>query len=608
MPFLNNARSPRNFGEPCGADPWVGPGTYAVNPGANKQSWNIQERHQGTAKTFFQEVPLGSDVGPGSYEAAVGSFAGSTGTKVQPTSPVLAAMDRSRGAFNARGPRISPMGLVPGATEFLPSSVLENPGPGDYEISRAIGSMPVAHGVAAPPCESIGMQDAVGPGPGAYSPGLPTLHCAPAADFHSSESDRVLLESSAGAVPGPGAYDVVRGEPQGFGKGYAGFASTTRRAAFHPVETPGPGTYSENTCLADVDTAVSAFRSTTKRGTSGLQQVPGPGQYEQPGSTFCSDVRRARSSPDILSRRYHGVHAPQQLVLLRDTGGLPLCGFQTTAQRLHAEPQQAKVAPGQYSGEENMGRSINSAVMRRHSAHRKGAFGTATERFSIDHSEDWKLDPGVYQRVAVEPGAGSRQRLTPFATSQPRLPGPVSEAQTPAPGTYEVEVHQVRRANSWSMDTVSFGSGKERFDAPPDEGCPGAGSYECDAPARPRGGPLKSSTGRGAVGDMTAAGELGPGEYEIDKKNPWLRKSFNVTHAVHARTSLASLTGYSPKAAAAGTAAGRAASDVERWGLQPTKQGRQELYNVLLAFSRAKRTGAVGEPASGGGCQRQPEP
>lgn len=576
--FLNNERGPRDtsiFLRSGGTDGHVGPGSHECSISSLlSDSSNIQERYQGSVKRFYQERPppdVDAARGPGSYDQRVGTIGGGGGSTTQATDAFDRSVDISRSSFRARSAQISPIGLVPGSSEFLPSSVQWNPGPGEYEASRDIRGQQSrrAASAASLPTESLAPERMVAPGPAAYDP-IPAKPAARSCDWQSSVCKQRGDFDNAG-TPGPGTYGLV-GSVWGLDGPNSPFDSLTERPGMessNAMLVPGPGAYLEDTLPSvgsETDAAStlrsgSVFKSASVRSTfaQGSDQ-PGPAHYATPGSTFGGDHRRSRSvtGPFSGERDFRGIHNPDQLVRLLDSDGMRLTGFSSKEDRPVLTPappqwQLVKTDPGQYNPDDSHGRSLVAAVKSKQG----GRFGNGTERFSSKLPE-FSVDPGAYQEV-VNPTSPIKQAAKAFGAGLGRTP-PRSRhevtkcmwefqaqrhpdgATVPCPGRYEAVIlnqanYRSKAARPWT-EHLSFGSGVERpIGSSLESTVVGPGAYDSAAPTL-QGGRVKITSGRSSMVPATASASLGPGEYEIAPPS-LLRKSHNVSHSGHAKSSLA---------------------------------------------------------------------
>jgi len=272
---------------------------------------------------FYEKAATaGASVGPGSYSAAgqepaVTAPGGALGIYVRPditkwhtklVTPGPGAYDLRRATsepsmertgrtgpvgsgaspFRSRQTRISvdnlkePM-LVPGSRGFLPCSITENPGPGQYEMpptftrsGQSFSRSPndnlpaVSHQTPASfppirePARHTGRsEDSSGPGDYSREDAHSAMHTvmgrsASSINFHASASERMLWPKpcsiehmrSMPGNPGPGAYEANVDAATGLSSPFV--SSTDRMATSQPFEsascstslTPGPGAYS----------------------------------------------------------------------------------------------------------------------------------------------------------------------------------------------------------------------------------------------------------------------------------------------------------------------------------------------------------------------------
>lgn len=506
----------------------------------------------GTAPSFVQ-VPFSP--GPTAYEQLAGTMAGGGGSTTRPKSSVEREMHVSRSSFNARSPQIAPMAHE-GASE------IDKPGPGTYEICRDVGGAPQKRLQPKPaaPTERIQPSTEVRPGPDAYLPAR--VGESRATDFHTSDADqRQSFENKLSFSPGPGAYDLVedwQGPP--YYDPQWQMRSETRKPEFalpNALLVPGPGNYDEAAKKLRGVSAASSFNSVSPKTMFGIRgpQVPGPGEYHDhnPSSSFQGGgARRSRSIGGAMGERtFLGVTDPRQITFLRDTDGARLVAFHSSVPRKTMGDVEAEheVGPGQYEADDLMGRSIVGSVASRHSPSRKGAFGAVCERFPAQ-KEDMSIEPGGNPQV--EAGAASPVKRTPPVLGRAQLSRsdgdlardlPLGERwNPPGPGAYDdIDLRKVdyrSKSNRSLFAPASFGAIAPRFHEPSESELPGPGEYRPpENHVRNRGGIVKSTCSRvGPVHFETAAGSLGPGGYEVSPQ--WLRKSFNASHAAHAKETL----------------------------------------------------------------------
>jgi len=552
MPFLNNARADRAT-DPAlrtGTDDCLGPGRYSTASQFPAQSSNILERFQGSEKRdAFRPRTADAVPGPGSYDARLqGTFdegRAVSDEQLRPSGPQVLSCSAFRARAEQRG---SPS-----------ASGEEVPGPGAYETCGTITKASCGTGV--PPGETVPpvpmAEDIHSPGPAAYSvspAAAASRPSAPSADFSSSESKRNFLDGKD-EVPGPGAYYTRKALAKG---PYSSFRSSTGRGQSYDTCSPGPAMYDDSGAFAAEklgDTAVSSFRSGSSRDPASSKSgdrlpAPGPGRYEQPKSPFAgAAAKRARGTATAVGQTYYGVQTPQQHMFLRDTQGSVLCAFDATSPRPLLEPSEredAKVDPGTYDCDDVMGRSLSSSVKNLERAKGKnGVFGTTADRFVSQIQET--PDPCAYHQASTFVSAEPTATGFSSTTQRPILTTTRSEIEsslTASPGTYQALILSALDYRSKLMpaqtEHVSFGSSKERFGPLQGRLEPGPGAYKPTKSTHVKLGLVKSTDSRIGKGldpvDMSG-GSVGPGAYEVESS--LLKKSFNVSHAEHARRTLA---------------------------------------------------------------------
>lgn len=443
--------------------------------------------------------------GPGSY--AVRREATSPPPHVRFIAP-------SASAFRSRGPQISAISHCPGSSEFMASTIKDNPGPGEYSTSGNLAKAlqvkkDSSHGLASisysksmpsmPPKRDPKLQrysghetDAIGPGD--YDGTIPDSlrRTKVATNFHTSLSQRKPYEQSGVPDgPGPGAFRVERDMQKGT---TSGFRSEVKQVpSMVTQDGPGPGTYEElsvgsmSAPTEDKPLAFSGLRSTSDRSQSWqlldqpfthpeyVHKVPGPGHYPARHGFGSEKTRRARSTSDIVdTRKYHGVHQPHQVISLRDTDGLKLWGFDTSDEK--CKPVKDNGVPtANYNIDESMGQSLKAKLREPAKLGRKGPFGSTGERFGkgsfIEQDTGPCPGPGQHQNVETKDNFYSlrgEQTVRSFRSGLPRFPRDFSidNSPMPEPCTYEPSDkvnyrNKFRRARS---DHLSFGSGASRWD------------------------------------------------------------------------------------------------------------------------------------------------
>lgn len=377
------------------------------------------------------------------------------------TGPAGMGYKVSNSSFRATGKRVAPW-LTPGSN-FVESTVRDNPGPGEYNVSLSSKSgqdiADVVHPKlecrgSAPPVLGTSMSAPAIPvlrdgngvkytgragnslGPGDYEVDSMERPChvirktAPTVNFHSSESERSLYPPACSidfsfpspANPGAGTYNVRlrmrRGTDQPFK------SRTPKIAEVVHNDTPGPGTYPEGDGLAlsgneDKEKLFPGMSSASSRSRPEwwrpcdktpladpeYLKVPGPGHYPQPASSFVHEpTRRSRSTSDVMGRRFHAVHTPHIMLSLKDTDGSQVCGFLSTETKFADKPIVVEgVSPGQYNHTDVSGQSLMANVREREPIGRKGVFGTCNDRWhgSAFDPTSTAPGPGTYEHGLV---------------------------------------------------------------------------------------------------------------------------------------------------------------------------------------------------------------
>lgn len=213
-------------------------------------------------------------------------------------------------------------------------------------------------------------------------------------------------------------------------------------------------------------------------------------------------------------------------------------------------PQVGKTGPGQYSPDEIPSRSMVAKV--KNKVHgRNGKFGTISERFPqkrLDCSRE--LGAGIQQKVELVPRSlvpQPQEKKAAFQVGEARLPKSKALSESalfPCPGSYEdIDLQKVNYRSKLARpanEHFGFGCGQDRFREVAAGVRPDPGAYDPILATRCAGGMVKSTGGRSPVQNFPATVDLGPGAYDV---NPaWLRKSFNVSHAAHAKSVLAAVS------------------------------------------------------------------
>lgn len=404
-------------------------------------------------------------------------------------------------ALRSGAPQISPIIENVGASEFLPSTNRDNPGPADYAVPHCGSPHPI-HAAAdrswkegAPQGEKVKLaaakshpsipaevretklmrytgredhQDAIGPADYPVhnvSVESVTRREPRDANFHSSDSVRKLWEPSCSIEnvlpdrinPAPGTYKVTKQLTKGTS---CTFTSGAERPCLDKdppskLQVPGPGSYTADTlAVREEPLPDPSLRSSSERrgcfrpaldmpytDPDNVHHVPGPGAYNQLSPAFATG-RRARSTSEPSRRRFHGVHQPAQLTALRGTDGKQLCGFASSDDRpVLKEDVQTTPSPGAYG----TGRTLASDVTGRETIGRKGVFGSTADRASgwalAAHSEGG--EPAGY-KPRRKTQVSQAKTYSPFVSEAPRFAdekpvgNPIVDWHgTPSPGQYE---------------------------------------------------------------------------------------------------------------------------------------------------------------------------
>mmetsp|Transcript_33264 Transcript_33264/g.72601 ORF Transcript_33264/g.72601 Transcript_33264/m.72601 type:complete len:642 (-) Transcript_33264:137-2062(-) len=501
--------------------------------------------------------------GPGAYDIVRSA-----------SEPGSLGLSASRSSFRARGPRIKTV-QIPGSTQHSPSRILENPGPGQYDVARNIGTAnraPIFAGrkaVSAVPVIGVDKSSPSIPpardkelvrctgcpenslAPGDYDPDTDLRHIGPCADFHSCSSRRRVFEATiaidntmpAATNPGPGTYPVRQSTAKGTDQP---FKSQSPQRAPVRSDVPGPGAY-----LHDADKtgdlghrkslALAGSRSTSRRispevwsqpelmrrSWRHLYEDPGPGTYPLPSDFPQGKVRRGRSTPSVLSRTFHAIPSPKQLAALRDCDGSPLCGFASTEQKeSFRQLSEQGAAPGQYDHQEAMGQSMAFTVNQHARVGKLGVFGSTQKRFFRSSTGPvlGVPGPGEYGHLREKrAGRSTQPGQSPFKSKLPQRP-----AIQPVITQGDYDVTSVdglgSRSPTRSSKQVTFGSCGSRWSVKEDsDTLPGPCEYD----------PKKVFSKSGGVAQVTAKrwrssdnGIVGPGTYH--REIPLDRRTFNV--------------------------------------------------------------------------------
>mmetsp|Transcript_6086 Transcript_6086/g.13493 ORF Transcript_6086/g.13493 Transcript_6086/m.13493 type:complete len:647 (-) Transcript_6086:11-1951(-) len=452
-----------------------GPGTYGRADSSEGQlrggsrSLSIKSSMTRSTASAFRSQRDSSDgkptaaFAPGS-KGAVSSGPATPGPGQYDPSLVSAKGAEPRGSGSVHNStRLSKIGVVNSSPASIPSPRLEA-----KELMRYSGTQ----------------SDSLGPGDYEIKDGSSKIRNREV-DFHQYTSERVVYSLSNN--PGPGRYNIRTRLTKGTTSPFASGAERPVNKEDDDTGTPGPGTYKvveRNSITTDDnrDGEVlphASLRSTTERtgwyrpalenpykDAYWIHNVPGPGFYntERHRSSFPPKVmRRVRSQADALNNlTFHGVHHPQQVMLLKGNGAMPLCGFGSMSERdvLKQEDEQ-DATPAAYSTE---AMSIAASVRERSKVGKKGAFGSLAPR--VGPAEPLPLgtgdDVGPGHYGVPQPVKGKLITGSAFASKVERFKDPI---ESPF-GKYDVDHvpnyrNKLRRIRS---EHLSFGSSKDRWD------------------------------------------------------------------------------------------------------------------------------------------------
>lgn len=385
--LLDVSRSPRDISAflvyGCSGQQ-VGPGSYEAKAIAEAAGGALGKEKRPAMGWRKLKVP-----GPGAYNLRRAASE-ATIDRPQRNPPQLGAS-----VFLSRKPRCEPGNLkepllVPGSSEYLPSSVADNPGPGTYNLvhSWSCGPRPSSSPdhmrvlAESPPSfkplrdpeqfrytgRDIGEEGTMSrPGPGDYEH---TSHTAmqsalggksgrgkaPVADFHTSTAPRKLYPAACArgsdreveANPGPGAYDprLAAAEAAAVKKPASTvFLSLSPQlgscaqpfvtSSCSPALTPGPGSYSP-------------------AATIGAPAGAAPGDPPRESTASRAETPEAAQAAQLATTRV-GAAVPS-----RETAVLPFAGLRSTTTREgwwrpleqpYFDPDFAKnPGPGHYLG------------------------------------------------------------------------------------------------------------------------------------------------------------------------------------------------------------------------------------------------------------------
>lgn len=416
--------------------------------------------------------------------------------------------------------------LVPGsASEFFPSSVADNPGPGEYNVGGDIAApvtTPRTDGhhqlvVANPEAPSIpalrGPKEARYTGrredssaPGDYAHKQLIGLSASSTDFHSSKKERKLyppqcsIENTINLKsPGPGTYStdlvMVNGTSQAF-------RSSSPQIGFQIASSaPGPGAYTTTTEGLRQGKLSEAHSSSGLRSTSARDlfmddslQAPGPGQYDSPGSPFAGvKALRARPKGDLAGlsvNRFLGVHVPKHQALLKETDAAQPCAFSSTQSRdCMSAKKSPSPDPGSYDRHDAMDQSMSSGLREQARLGKGGAFGHSRTADRFHGSQFYKNSdgpsPNEYQQgnseASASASAASPSAINFRSKSPQRHAWEHEKKGSPGPGEYELSKTlgesqsapagltvaggspAVKKFRQGKTEHLSFGTGQNRF-------------------------------------------------------------------------------------------------------------------------------------------------
>lgn len=581
LPISQDARDAHSL-PVTGTGPNVGPGTHgntsSLAPSWGEASWSdtwagedvlsgktrsSKERFQGLSARAGMHTWKSKTVtpGPGTYPV-----------RLEPDS---APIDRQSGperisvsAFRSRGPRIGPW-QCPGASAFMKSSVLENPGPGSYALARAMDvkeekASPDAHksapilGVSE---SSPAIPQARDPAklrytgrekdslaPCDYDPEVAgTKHTAPSSNFHTSKSERNLpLNPEMVKNPAPCSYNVRSRLTKGVSSSFKSNVAQTVTLA-NTNQVPGPGQYlaegehrevspsgkekpiREFPGLKSSTDRMAAFRMLEQPFTDPdfVHVPPGPGHYPVLGMGSFGKNRRCRSSSDVLGTTFHAVHAPHQMKALLSSDGSQLCGFKSSEVRSKDRKMEG-LGPGSYKNDEAMGQCFASTLKEKKKVGKKGAFGSTADRFfrsAMSPASVGVPSPGTYS-LPAKTGVPS---VSGFRATGERS-SMVLDTGAPGPGTYEAfdAVDYKSKYKKPRAEHLSFGAGHDRHsfaDGMVKNTAPPPGTYDPGRVQHRITGAASSSGQRSLFGEDDS---LGPGMYEVSKS--LIRDTHNAVH------------------------------------------------------------------------------
>lgn len=401
----------------------MGPGTYSPRfPKSRSCSMGVGSRPEA--------MDAGDMPGPGQY--AVQRMASDSKPNV------------TRSAFRSTTSRCDPDNFreptfVPGSGWYMPSTILDNPGPGpditkpieirpftggiyersrpgklEWKAERAVQAvkdgvrLPTTTAPAIKPVRARGEWNFTGesgdtPDPGEYCPDYFTIgKNKPVTNFDAACERQSPGHKGMAKNPGPGAYDheppelpICQRLPGGTGGGPAvavrpafgsdvpqsstTFSSSRLPLAFFSSSwSPAllPGPGTYDPSTSDSKQPLSGFKSATDR-FADLDNLhgPGPGSYGSGASSFLGEKRRRARSVPDFMSRKYFGVHPQQLRSLRETDGVRLAGFDCSGPQRPSVPSNSGAAPGSYNPEECMCQSISAKVRQCAKIAQGGAFG-----------------------------------------------------------------------------------------------------------------------------------------------------------------------------------------------------------------------------------------
>lgn len=492
MPLFTTTCDRASLARPLATGDGVGPGTYSVDA----QGWHAEDVKCGFSSSKRQPMHRWKSKSvapsPATYDVR------SDMTKPPP--------DRQRtesqvhkSALRSKGPRLGAW-RTPGSTGFLPSTIKDNPGPGEYDpqvdrisacdidkmspkLDRSGHAVPILGVSMSAPAIPVLRDPSKAKytgrtgnslGPGDYEADSMQKPChvmrktAPVIDFHASGSEWRLFPPPcsidfllpAPSNPGAGTYNIKQDIVKGKGTEQP-FKSKVPQQIEIKNDNPGPGTYpkEDDAAPAEKEREFPGLRSSTSRSqpewwrpndkqpltSPDYLTVPGPGHYTSASGFFPGEQRRARSSGDILGRTYHAVHTPALKVALRDSDGASVCVFGSSEEKTNLRQiVKQGVSPGDYDNTEAMGQSMMSNIRSREPIGRKGVFGTCGAK---DHGSAFAAKntdqpgPGAYEQGVITADkrylAPTQPGMASFKNEMVQRPGIKPMSAGQSPGQYE---------------------------------------------------------------------------------------------------------------------------------------------------------------------------